>query len=81
MNRTEKYRYTVDMKNGKPVGSDFVTVTALRKYISYLNRENGTKLYVKLQGRGARKVNGRKYFQSLPLEFATHADVYVYERN
>lgn len=80
MDRTSNYRYTVKMKNGKPVGSDFATVTALRAYVSYLNRENGTKLYVKLQGRGPRKVNGRKYFQSLPLKFAETADVYVYQR-
>lgn len=81
MTRTENYRYTVKMQNGKPVGCDLSMVTALRHFVSFLNKTNGTKLYVKLQGRGPRKVNGRKYFQSLPLAFAETADVYVYERN
>jgi cytochrome c len=69
------------MQGGEPIGPDLATVKALRRYITYLNKKNGTSLYVKLQGRGPRKVNGRKYFQSLPLKFATTADVYVYERH
>jgi len=81
MARTPNYRYTVKMRYGEPIGPDLSMVNALRRYISYLNQRNGTSLYVKLQGRGPRKVNGRKYFQSLPLEFATTADVYVYERH
>jgi hypothetical protein len=81
MTRTENYRYTVKMQNGKPTGCHLSMVTALRQFVSFLNKKNGTKLYVKLQGRGPRKVNGSKYFQSLPLEFAKTADVYVYERN
>jgi len=80
MTRTQNYRYTVKMKDGKPVGCDLSMVTALRQFVSFLNKSNGSKLYVKLQGRGPRKVNGRKYFQSLPLKFAETADVYVYER-
>lgn len=81
MTRTPNYRYTVDMKDGKPVGCGFATVSTLREFVTFLNKKNGTKLYVKLQGRGPRKVNGRKYFKSLPLKFAITADVYIYERN
>jgi cytochrome c len=80
MVRTEKYRYTVTMENGYPTFPDIAKVNALREYIKYLNRENGTTFYVKLQGRGPRKIGARKYFQSLPLKFAKTADVYVYER-
>jgi cytochrome c len=69
------------MQDGKPVGSDAITVIALRSYITYLNRKNNTTLYVKLQGRGPRKVNGTNYPQSLPLKFAETADVYVYTRH
>jgi len=83
MTRTEAYHFTVQMENGKPVGEDSNKVEALREMIKMNNKMVGNfdrKQYVKLQGRGPRKVNGRKYFQSLPLEFATHADVYVYNR-
>ena len=37
--------------------------------------------YVKLQGRGPRAHNGRRYDQGLPLAYAVTADVYVYDRN
>lgn len=81
MTRTPNYRYTVDMKNGQPVGCGFSTVSTLREFVKFLNKKNGTTLYVKLQGRGPRKVNGTNYPQSLPLKFAQTADVYVYERH
>jgi hypothetical protein len=81
MTRTENYRYTVDMKDGKPLGCGFSKVSTLREFVTFLNKKNGTTLYVKLQGRGPRKVNGRKYFKSLPLKYAVTADVYVYERH
>ena len=78
--RTAAYRFTVQLKNGKPVAEHAPFVEALRKSVSAENTWNVVTKYVKLQGRGTRKVNNRKYFQSLPLDFATHADVYVYIR-
>jgi hypothetical protein len=79
-NRTSAYRFTVQMKDGKPVGKDADLVQGLRTVVKLGNSAFSTQQYVKLQGRGPRKVNGRKYFQSLPLQYATHADVYVYNR-
>ncbi len=79
-NRTKAYRFTVQMKDGKPVAEHAPFVEALRKSVSAENTWNVVTKYVKLQGRGTRKVNNRKYFQSLPLVFADRADVYVYER-
>ncbi len=79
-NRTKAYRFTVQMKDGKPVPEQAHFVDALRKVVSAENTWNTVRKYVKLQGRGPRKVNNRKYFQSLPLNYATHADVYVYIR-
>lgn len=80
-NRTSAYRFTVDMKGGKPANqADLQALTSLREYYEIENAIFGTTYYVKLQGRGPRKVNGKKYFQSLPLKYATSADVYVYER-
>lgn len=80
-NRTNAYRFTIGMKDGAPSSEvDRAQVTALRVTVSALNILDGRKRYVKLQGRGPRKVNGKKYFQSLPLKYATSADVYIYER-
>ena len=78
-NRTNAYRFTVQMQNGKPVVEQAYLVEALRTVVSAENTWNGVRQYVKLQGRGPRLGN-RRYNQSLPLSFATHADVYVYVR-
>lgn len=75
MTRTSNYVMTVDLVNGK-ADDDFLNLVKMLVRIS--NKQNGTKKYVKLQGRGPRL--GR-YNQSLPLPLATHADVYVYERS
>lgn len=71
--RTENYRFTVKMENGQPVGDDLNRVNELREHMK------GTGWYVKLQGRGHRQGVYR-YNQSLPLKYATTADVYVYYR-
>lgn len=81
MERTKAYKFTVRMKDGKPFGVDADLVQGLRTVVKLGNAAYGTTNYVKLQGRGPRKINGRKYFQSLPLQFAETADVYVYNRN
>lgn len=79
-NRTsDSYYYTVEMKDGRPAGTDAEVVAELRRLVKQNNKEFGEKLYVKLQGRGHRRGVYR-YNQSLPLRFATHADVYVYTR-
>lgn len=78
-NRTPAYRFTVQMENGKPVGEDAARVEALREYIKSENKYGSVKRYVKLQGRGHRRGVYR-YNQSLPLPYATTADVYVYIR-
>lgn len=77
MTRTNAYVMTVDLVNGK--ANDEV-LNLVKMLVRLENKYKGTKKYVKLQGRGPRKVNGKKYFQSLPLQYATSADVYVYER-
>jgi hypothetical protein len=71
--RTDAYKFTVDMENGKPVGENAKRLEALRESL------RGTGKYAKLQGRGWRRGNPR-YNQSLPLTFAKSADVYVYNR-
>jgi len=73
MQRTDRYRFTVSMQDGKPVGEDAKRVEALRKTV------RGTGQYVKLQGRGHRHGVYR-FNQSLPLMLAKSADVYVYDR-
>lgn len=78
-NRTGAYRATVDMEDGQPV-NDGGYVEQLRKIISAQNKTSDTQQYVKLQGRGPREHDGRRYDQALPLGYATSADVYVYER-
>lgn len=75
MTRTSNYVMTVDLVNGK--ANDEV-LNLVKMLVRIGNKQNGTKQYVKLQGRGPRL--GR-YNQSLPLPLATHADVYIYERN
>jgi hypothetical protein len=78
-NRTAAYRFTVQMKDGKPVAEQAHLVESLRKSISAENTWRGVKQYVKLQGRGPR-AGKRSYNQSLPLPLAMYADVYVYIR-
>jgi hypothetical protein len=78
-NRTDAYRFTVQMENGKPIAEQNHLVQALRAVIAAEDTWNGTKRYVKLQGRGPRFGN-RRYNQSLPLGLSVSADVYVYQR-
>lgn len=75
MTRTNAYVMTVDLVNGK--ANDEV-LNLVKMLVRIGNKQNGTKKYVKLQGRGPRL--GR-YNQSLPLSLAKTADVYIYERN
>lgn len=77
--RTSAYRFTVQMKNGQPVGPDAKEVQELREFVKFKNQTSDVKRYVKLQGRGHRRGVYR-YNQSLPLPYATSADVYVYTR-
>jgi len=77
--RTNAYHFTVEMKDGKPVGEYTSAVSLLRSAIKRQNKKYGTKKYVKLQGRGHRR-GVRRYNQSLPLKYADSADVYVYTR-
>lgn len=77
--RTDAYYFTVEMKDGKPVGQGDIELRALRAYIKLSNKMFGDTRYVKLQGRGHRMGN-RWYNQSLPLKYAERADVYVYTR-
>lgn len=79
MARTEAYKFTVRMKDGKPLGVDADLVQGLRTVVKLGNSAFDTKQYVKLQGRGPRR-GVRRYNQSLPLKYAETADVYVYER-
>lgn len=74
--RTSNYFFTVEMENGTPV-NDGDRVKTLREFIHAMNQAGTKKQYVKLQGRGHRRG---MYNQSLPLKYATSADVYVYER-
>jgi len=57
----------------------------IRKMVTNLNKDlkkfgYDYRYYVKCQGRGPRKVNGRKYLHSLPLAFAKTMDAYIYRR-
>lgn len=78
-NRTsDSYRFTVEMKDGRPVGKDAELVAELRQLVKQSNKLFSDQMYVKLQGRGPRP--SRRFHQSLPLGMATTADVYVYTR-
>ena len=75
-NRTRAYAFTTDTR-------DCPYVKAVRDGIKMRNaqrNEGEPRLYVKLQARGHRR-GVRRYNQSLPLEFGTHFDVYIYQRN
>jgi hypothetical protein len=90
-NRTDTYRFTVEMKNGIPVTNTGI-LNELRSNISLTNRVTRSRLYVKLQGRlGENNPNAWKYrarynggiygrAQCVRLADAAFADVYVYER-
>lgn len=77
--RTDAYHFTVEMKNGQPVGDGADKVKALRELVKLSNKTFGETKYVKLQGRGPR-LGVYRYNQSLPLKYAERADVYVYIR-
>jgi hypothetical protein len=86
------YRFTVQMKDGKPVETQAHLVEALRKTIAAEDAWKGTRRYVKLQGRlGESNANAWKYrsrrdggiygrAQCVRLPDAAYADVYVYQR-
>lgn len=78
-NRTEAYMCTVNLSDAE----DMNTVAIARKLVKEVNaelRKSGKRqMYVKLQGRGYRQ-GVRRYNQSLPLKYATSADVYIYNR-
>ena len=78
-NRTDSYIGTVDLSNE----GDMKLVAMSRKLVKEANlklKESGKRpMYVKLQGRGPR-LGVRRYNQSLPLQFAKTADVYIYTR-
>ena len=72
------YRFTVQLKEGKPIGKGAKAVEELRRIVKLNNNEWAKDQYVKLAGRGPRP--SKKYQATLPLTMSTHADVYVYER-
>jgi len=88
--RTPAYYATVKMLNGKVAPEDQGTLDGIKMVVKMGNTAFPfeMKKRVKLQGRGPRSeasaadYNGRRrcYDQSLPLRYATHADVYVYAR-
>lgn len=88
--RSSAYYATVKMINGKVSPEDQATLDGIKMVVQMGNTAFPfeTKKRVKLQGRGPRSeasatdYNGRRrcYDQSLPLRYATHADVYVYAR-
>lgn len=92
-NRTTNYFATVKMIDGQVAPEDQATVDGIKMVVKLHNTAHqdckGEQRRVKLQGRGprsehsARDYNGRRrcYDQSLPLKYATHADVYVYYRS
>jgi len=82
--KSKNYVTTIDFL----CAGDIFELEKIRKAVSIINKGNNKKYYVKLQGRGPRKVNAladgrspRGYDASLPLRHANTADVYVYERN
>ena len=77
--RTSAYCFTVQMKNGEAVGYGAEDLKDLREFVKFKNKDSSVKRYVKLQGRGHR-YGVRRWNQSLPLDMATTADVYVYTR-
>jgi hypothetical protein len=82
---SQSYRFTVNMVNGQVSPEDQPILDQLKDIVRNYNNEidcygymRNRKQRVKLQGRGPRNHNGRKYTTGLPLSLSTHADVYVY---
>ena len=90
--RSTAYYATVKMIDGQVAPEDQDTLDGIKMVVKLHNTAHqdcrGEQRRVKLQGRGPRAVhsradyNGRSrcYDQSLPLKYATHADVYIYDR-
>lgn len=78
--RTSNYQFTVQLRNGEPINEGEMLLNVLRAIIKEHNKSSKKKKYVKLQGRGHR-YGVRRWNQSLPLNMASSADVYVYIRN
>lgn len=89
--RSTAYYATVRMVNGKVDYRDQPILDGIKIVVKMNNEafDTSNNKYVKLQGRGPRAVHSearygkgrrRGFDQSLPLGFATHADVYVYNR-
>jgi len=79
--RVDAYIATVDLKDP----NDMQGVVGIRSTVKainefYKNRGDSRRFYVKLQGRGSRR-GVRRYWISLPLIYASSADVYLYERH
>lgn len=83
------YKVTVKMIDGKVAPEDKAVLEAIKLDVKKWNSsvDSADKLRVQLKGRGPRAVysaadfGGRRrcYDQGLPLKYATHADVYVYD--
>jgi len=85
------YQFTVNMVNGSVAPEHQAAIDGLKLVVKMGNLayDQDAPQRVKMQGRGPRsviseKVYGkgrrRQYDCSLPLAYATHADVYVYNR-
>ena len=89
--RSTAYYATVKMIDGQVAPEDQAVLDGIKTVVKLNNTAFpfDKKKRVKLQGRGPRAAhsradyNGRSrcYDQSLPLKYATHADVYVYDRS
>ena len=78
---SKSYYATVEMVDGKVAPHDQAVLDGI-KMVVYLNNATGVgePKRVKLQGRGQRAHDGKKYNMTLPLKYAQRADIYVYER-
>ena len=76
-NRSETYVGTVNLNDPE----DQAWIQTIRTFVSEASAQFPKQRYVKLQGRGPRAHNGRRYHQGLPLKYAKMADVYVYPRD
>jgi len=81
--KSKNYVMTVDYA----CAGDVFELEKIRKAVSIVNKGNGKKYYVKLQGRGPRTIKAisdglkpRAYDSYLPLRHAYTSDVYIYER-
>ncbi len=73
--QSTSYLGTIEMDSAE----DQTIVKSIRRMVKEANRFAGTKMYVKIQGRGHRQ-GVRRYNQSLPLPLATTGDLYLYTR-